>query len=211
MSACIDLTGQTFSRLTVLCRAGVDNWGQATWTCLCKCGLKTTVPGGKLRRGHTRSCGCLGVESREQAQLTHGKTSTRIYSIWSGMKFRCENKDTHAYAHYGGRGINVCLEWQRFPPFYIWAMAHGYNKKLTIDRRDNNAGYNPDNCRWATRKEQSQNTRANKTITNRRTGETHCISEWSRRLGGSSTLVYKRLLRGWTPQQAVETPSLRGL
>jgi hypothetical protein len=154
----IDLTGQRFGQLSVISRAQSKNG--ARWNCRCDCGAKKIIQGGHLRHGSARSCGCRKPALIGQANSTHGETRTRIYKIWIGMKSRCYDEKHQAYAIYGGRGILICDAWRNdFPAFRTWALANGYAAYLTIDRRDNNKGYEPGNCRWATWKEQRANQR----------------------------------------------------
>jgi len=111
--------------------------------------------------------------------LKHGLRHTRLYNIWTHMKDRCYNSNYFQYYLYGGRGIKICKEWQNdFMGFYNWAIKNGYDDKLTLDRINVNGNYQPNNCRWITRAEQTRNQRNNINITYM--GETHCLSEWSR-------------------------------
>lgn len=201
-----DLTGQRFGRLVAIERVGTAKDGQAQWLCQCDCGNTTVVRAGDLRRGNTQSCGCLQKEYMESDwNKTHGLAHTRIYKIWSDMKARCSNpKDTH-FREYGARGITVCQEWQDdFMTFYNWSMTNGYTNELTLDRIDNNKGYSPNNCKYATRREQANNRRSNHFLTFN--NETHSLSDWSRIMGIKYNALRNRIRRNWSIERALTTP-----
>ena len=153
--------------MTVLEYAGMNDRHNALFLCQCECGGQKIATGSGLRDGTIKSCGCLRKEKNIQnitgynqsgANITHGKTKTRLYTIWRAMKRRCYQKNATNYYRYGGRGIEVCDEWRNsFQEFYDWSQANGYNDTLTIDRIDNDKGYSPDNCRWTTQMEQVKN------------------------------------------------------
>ena len=137
--------------------------------------------------------------------VIHGLSKTRLHTIWHSMLCRCKYKGTHSYKNYGGKGIKVCEEWEHnFMNFYNWAMSNGYKDGLTLDRIDNNKGYSPDNCRWATREEQANNRKTNRFLAYK--GETKTCKQWCREYNVSPTTLYDRLGRGWTIEQALTIP-----
>ena len=196
-----DLIGRKFGRLTVIERVANNNHGNARWLCKCDCGNETIVITSDLNSGHTRSCGCLHLETVKANGKTHGLSNTHLFRIWCDMRKRCTNPNQKHYHRYGGRGITVCEEWQSFELFYKWAMANGYQDNLTIDRIDNNGNYEPNNCRWSTQKEQQNNRSTNKLITF--DGETLNLTQWSEKTGISYRKLVDRLGKlNWSVERA---------
>lgn len=209
MSKLIDLTEQKFGRLTVIVRAENKVYGNQTktaWLCRCDCGNMVIVCTQELRNGDTKSCGCFSKEETSKRSKTHGKQNTRLYKIWSDMKARCSNPNEISYPNYGGRGISVDSVWMdNFEEFYKWAMLNGYSDNLSIDRIDGSKDYSPQNCRWATRKEQANNTRRNFNISFN--GETHTLSEWSEIVGIRAGTIRERLKQfEWSVEDALTIP-----
>ena len=192
-----DLTDKKFGRLTVVEFASVNKHGKSMWKCRCECGNEIVVVGSHLTSGHTTSC------RNHASYTTHGKRHTRLYRIWLLMKNRCSNAADPNYGNYGGRGIKVCEEWQKFIHFYEWAMTSGYVDNLTIDRIDNNGNYEPSNCRWATQKEQSNNKRTNVFITHN--SQTHTLKEWSEITGINYSTLHSRYKAGKPPEEVLRT------
>jgi len=202
-----DMTGLKFGRLTVVKFAESDNHRRAIWLCSCTCGNNSLVAGANLRVGYTKSCGCLKEELNTGLTLQNGKPS-RLYRIWSTMKQRCLNSNHPKHDCYGGRGIKIYAEWMEFKAFHDWAMSNGYQDNLTIDRINNDGHYGPDNCRWATLKEQARNRRDNRNIVYQ--GDTKTMTEWSEILGMNYNTLRSRIDVGWTVEKAFNKPTTKG-
>lgn len=199
------LVGRKFGRLTVIDSTAKRDihTGSIIWKCQCDCGNIVYVSTSNLESNsnhRTQSCGCL----RRENSTKHSLSKTKLYKKLVAIKGRCKNPKNANYFRYGGRGIGLCSDWdgkQGFENFYVWAIAHGYEDGLTIDRIDNNKGYSPDNCRWVTQKLQMNNTRRNRYITI--DGETHSLTDWAEIKGISIGTIRDRLKRGWSEYDAI--------
>lgn len=194
MSRLINLIGLRFGRLIVIGKDGVNQ--RTKWLCTCECGNITSVLGTQLKDGRTQSCGCLHKERASKAKRTHG-LSKKIseYGIWDNMKKRCYSPDVKSYKHYGARGIKMCDRWKSSFILFLADMGRRPSKEYSIDRIDNDGDYKPENCRWATRKEQSRNMRRNVLVTIN--GVTKCVTDWVSYFNISKGTVSERLARGW--------------
>lgn len=201
-----DITGQVFGRLIVLEYTNQRKGKVIIWKCKCACGQVLLVNGQSMKSGNTKSCGCLDRESRSKAGMarrTHRKSRTSEHRVWTAMRSRCMNKSHESWASYGGRGITVCDRWFHFENFL--ADMGPRPRGTSLDRINNEGGYSPDNCRWATRREQQRNQRGNKLLTFQ--GETLCLIEWEERTGISSLAISTRIKRGWSIEDALTVSS----
>jgi hypothetical protein len=158
MTKVLELTGQRFGKLTVVGRNTIKSLsGNTRWDCICDCSKQVTVIGSSLVSGNTSSCGCL----QKERATTHGMSNSPEYQSWSTMIRRCTNPDDQAYSDYGRRGITICERWRNSFEAFYQDMGSRPNLYYTLDRRENDKGYYKDNCRWATKQEQANNTRNN--------------------------------------------------
>ena len=208
LSKIIDLTGQRFGKLTVYCRAP-NKGSDASWECICDCGETKIINGKSLRSGVTRSCGCIQKETVIHKNQKYNGVNTennRIYSIYTGMRQRCNNNKNKRYTHYGGRGITICEEWTNdFKAFEEWALNNGYSDGLSIDRIDVNKGYSPENCRWTVPIVQMNNTTRNRKL--EFNGEIKTLSQWSSTTGIGRKTISSRIDKlGWSIEDALTQP-----
>lgn len=194
----IDLSGQRFGKLVVLAFAG-HKGDERVWRCQCDCGKESVVPTVSLRHGNTRSCGCLSGEK-------HGLRRHPLYQRWLMIKQRCENPSDRRYRLYGARGIKVCERWHHFA-FFVQDMGPTFQPGLSIERRDNDGDYAPENCVWADQITQCNNSRKN--ILLEVDGKTMTLPQWAREVGLSQSTIRGRLNLGWSEERAVKTPRLR--
>jgi len=213
MSKSIDITGRRFGRLLVIGQSSEKtSRGNAKWNCVCDCGKQIITSKNNLLRGDTKSCGCLKRDLIAQRSTKHGECASansrhsRLYRIYSNMLSRCLNANIPSYKRYGGRGIEICEEWLNDPiSFFQWAYDHGYTDGLTIDRIDNNKGYCPENCRFASRKAQENNTSRNHYITY--LDKTQSMSAWADEYRIPYHTFRSRINNlGWDVHKALTTP-----
>lgn len=196
-----DLTGMVFGSLTALMYAGSNKHGQATWVCDCACGKRKTIVAQSLLNGDSTTCG-MAVH-RGPTNYVHGMKGTLIYGVWNSMKNRCTNPKVAGFKNYGGRGVKVCDRWHRFENFYA-DMGDRPSDNHSIERRDNDGDYSPENCYWADKATQSSNKRNTRLIT--ANGETLHLAEWARRLGCNPAAILARLATGMPEAEAVTKP-----
>lgn len=203
MSKFIDLAGQKFGRLLVIENVGKNKWKNRQWLCQCDCGKKSVVTTSNLNSGTTISCGCFNREKSTIHGHYKNNKESPTYTSWNHMMDRCKNPKHLHYHRYGGRGITVCKRWIKFKNFLedMGERPEG----LTLDRRNNDRGYYPKNCRWATNIQQNRNRRNNVLITfNNRT---KCLPDWAEEFGIDCERLRQRIsVLNWSIEKALTTP-----
>ncbi len=197
----IDLLGFRFGRWLVVSPS--ESRGQiSTWLCKCECGTLRTVDANRLKSGRSNSCGCLRSELRAAGHFSkpvHGMNGTLTYRVWSNMKQRCLNPDHFQFMNYGGRGIAVCKRWLSFENFF--ADMGEKPDGLSLERMDNNKGYDKKNCKWAIQSEQLANRRNTRKV--KINGKFVLVTEASKATGLSARLIASRLDKGWGDELAL--------
>lgn len=206
MSIYKDITGKKFNYLTPIKPVYKDSIGHTHWLCKCDCGNEIIVDKAHITSGHTKSCGCFSIK----VHSTHSSSKSRLYKIWIGMRNRCKRK----VQNYGKKGIKVCPEWDRsFVAFQNWALNNGYADDLSIDRINNDGDYCPENCRWATYKEQNSHLNSYNTLFSpiyiMYNGEKHTLREWAKIKNIKYKTILARYERGWSIERMLETPTIK--
>lgn len=210
MSIRLDLRGKRFGRWTVLHDLGRNRDHHSKWLCRCDCGAERPVIGANLNRGASQSCGCVqrekAAETLRSVATKHGYTRYQEYSAYRSMIHRCTSKDDLHYHLYGGRGITVCDRWMSSFPAFLEDMGRRPGRGYTIERKDTDKGYSPDNCIWIPGDQQSKNTRRNVRIC--ALGKEMTLAEWARETGISQGAIRSRMRElGWTADMAVSVPA----
>lgn len=212
MSVFEDITNKKFNRLTVIRRLiEKDIYGRKLWFCKCDCGkfISTTIS--LLRKGKVKSCGCLNKELQQKFKEKATKHNLRYnpyYSVWADMIQRCTNPKNGNYYKYGARGITVCDEWlTSFENFYN-DMGDRPSKEYSLDRKDNNSNYEPNNCKWSTRSEQQNNKR--NTVIVEYLGEKYTMVELCKKLDIDLIYFRNRYYRNFTIDEIINSYKKKG-
>ena len=201
-----NLIGARNGKLVITCFVGKVDGGRYLWFADCDCGNSIRISTSNFSR--TTACGCVAKENIKKASTSHGKSKTTEWSIWHGIRKRCLCATDQVYPRYGGRGIGLCEEWTNSFEAFLRDVGSRPSMKHTLDRIDNNKGYNKENCRWVDWKTQQRNKRNNHLITFQ--GETKCLIEWAEKFGiRKDTLRRRIMIYKWTIDEALTTPTLK--
>lgn len=207
----ISIAGRRYGSLTALSR-GPDLYGNCpAWHCQCDCGASKLVSRSNLTSGSTKSCGCKKLAMTTAAVTKHGgtrrrgkKTYTPEYQAWASMKARCTSPTNEAWKWYGARGIKVCDSWLESFENFLRDMGRRPSLAHSLDRKDSNGNYEPNNCRWATIAQQHSNRTDNVII--EAFGKKFHLAEWARQTGIHQAVIGRRLKKGWHPERAISQP-----
>lgn len=204
MPKLINLLGNRYTRWTVI--GPYFHKKNATyWRCRCDCGTISDIETKNLRKGTSKSCGCLKVETAGTHRVTHGESDkTKEYRTWVGIKDRCSTNRPKHFKTYKSRGITVCDRWLESYENFLQDMGRAPSPKHSIERKDNDKGYSPDNCIWGTPKQQANNTSRSKII--EFNGQTMTLKLWADRLDMSYPALWKRIHDGWSIKKTFTKP-----
>lgn len=203
-----DITGQRFDKLIAKSFSHLDNQNASIWLFECECGTSKLIRAKDVKAGKISSCGCKKIEMVRAKNYKHGNAerdkTTPTYNSWRGMIERCTNPSNISYKNYGGKGIKVYQSWLVFENF-LSDMGEA-PAGMTIERISIEGNYEPNNCKWASRHEQSRNHSRNVNITCY--GRTQCLQDWANEVGINSWTIHCRVFkRNWSVKKALETPT----
>jgi hypothetical protein len=196
--------GARFRKLAVVEQAPSHPKGGTQWRCVCDCGKQIVARATNLVQGFTGSCGCSTGQFVADSNRKHGQSRTPVYKVWRAMHDRCENPNNTSFKYHGARGIKVCKRWGKFENFI--ADMGPRPDGMTLERKNNNKGYTPANCTWATANAQQNNRRGNRCL--RFDGRAQTIKQWADETGQPALRIWQRLSRGWSVERALTTPKI---
>lgn len=200
------MLGKKFGKITVEKFSHIGKNYEKFWECICDCGLRKKIIGSHLVTGHTKSCGCLLKDF--PPTLLHGQckknNTTDEYTAWIRLKDRVTNPNNDHFNRYGGRGIKCCDRWMNNYENFFADMGKRPSSLHSIDRIDNDGDYTPENCRWATKKEQARSRCSSRFIEH--AGQNKTLAEWAEGAGMDLRALWQRLKRGWGMEKSLKTP-----
>lgn len=200
-------SGDKFGRLSII-EEGSSRSGKRMVICKCDCGKIKEYQLSNLTTGHTKSCGCYNIDALKKNKTIHGLSSHPLRKVYDQMKSRCKKSFDKSFCNYGARGISVCNEWDKsYIAFYNWAIANGWKKGLSIERKNNDCGYKPNNCIFADKYEQANNTRKNVYLFV--DGIKYSISQYSRRFDIGIKYIKNRIKKGMSGDMILVDYGLR--